>query len=242
MNAPERSVMSELLPLVLVVDDEARSLDAIRRNLDEDFTILTATGADEARALLELHEVSVILCDQRMPGLSGVAFLKEVRERWPDTVRIVISGYTDSEDIIAGINDAGIYQYILKPWAPDHLLQTVRTAAEAQALQRSAHDRAGQPAQREHGSQCQHHQQGIKNRPAFVTHQGQANQSVVAAGEADPLRCAGPHYLRKRQRQHGQIHTAAPHHRRPEYRGNHQRQTATRGQSQRQRCTPQTVR
>ncbi|MFY0049693.1 response regulator, partial [Acinetobacter baumannii] len=72
---------------------------------------------------------------QRMPGLTGVLFLKEVRERWPDVVRIVISGYTDSEDIIAGINDAGIYQYILKPWVPDHLLATVRNAAEAQTLQ-----------------------------------------------------------------------------------------------------------
>jgi two-component system response regulator HupR/HoxA len=50
-------------------------------------------------------------------------------------VRIVISGYTDSEDIIAGINEAGIYQYILKPWVPDHLLQTVRSAAEARTLQ-----------------------------------------------------------------------------------------------------------
>lgn len=124
------------LPRVLVVDDEVRSQDAIRRTLDEDFAVLTASNADEARAQLERHEVSVILCDQRMPGLTGVVFLKEVRERWPDTVRIVISGYTDSEDIIAGINDAGIYQYILKPWAPDHLLGTVRTAAEAQTLQR----------------------------------------------------------------------------------------------------------
>jgi putative FMN-dependent luciferase-like monooxygenase len=108
-----------------------RSQDAIRRTLDEDFAVFTASNADEARAQLELHEVSVILCDQRMPGQTGVVFLKEVRERWPDTVRIVISGYTDSEDIIAGINDAGIYQYILKPWAPDHLLGTVRTAARA---------------------------------------------------------------------------------------------------------------
>ena len=124
------------LPCVLVVDDEVRSQDAIRRTLDEDFTVLTASHADEARQQLERHEVSVILCDQRMPGLTGVVFLKEVRERWPDTVRIVISGYTDSEDIIAGINDAGIYQYILKPWVPDHLLATVRTAAEAQTLQR----------------------------------------------------------------------------------------------------------
>lgn len=124
------------LPRVLIVDDEVRSQDAIRRTLDEDFTVATASNADEARALLERHEVSVILCDQRMPGQTGVVFLKEVRERWPDTVRIVISGYSDSEDIIAGINDAGIYQYVLKPWVPDHLLKTVLNAAEAQTLQR----------------------------------------------------------------------------------------------------------
>jgi two-component system response regulator HupR/HoxA len=124
------------LPTVLVVDDEVRSQDAIRRTLDEDFTVLTAGDAEAARTLMAGHGVSVILCDQRMPGLSGVAFLKEVRERWPDTVRIVISGYTDSQDIIAGINDAGIYQYLLKPWVPEHLLRTVREAAEAQRLQR----------------------------------------------------------------------------------------------------------
>ncbi|MCP4635771.1 MAG: sigma-54-dependent Fis family transcriptional regulator [Methyloversatilis sp.] len=123
------------LPTVLVVDDEVRSQDAMRRTLEEDFIVLTASGADDARTQLERHEVNVILCDQRMPGLTGVVFLKEVRERWPDIVRIVISGYTDSEDIIAGINDAGIYQYILKPWVPDHLLATVRNAAEAQTLQ-----------------------------------------------------------------------------------------------------------
>jgi len=123
------------LPTVLVVDDEVRSQDAIRRTLDEDFHVLTASGADAARTHLERQSVNVILCDQRMPGLTGVAFLKEVRERWPDTARIVISGYTDSEDIIAGINDAGIYQYLLKPWVPDHLLRTVREAVEAQGLQ-----------------------------------------------------------------------------------------------------------
>jgi two-component system, NtrC family, response regulator HupR/HoxA len=120
---------------VLVVDDEMRSRDAIRRTLDEDFAVLTAAGADEARQLLQRHEVAVILCDQRMPGTSGVTFLKEVRARWPEVVRIVISGYTDSEDIITGINDAGIYQYILKPWVPDHLLSTVRQAIEARTLQ-----------------------------------------------------------------------------------------------------------
>ena len=141
------------LPTVLVVDDEVRSQDAMRRTLDEDFTVFTASSADEARGLLERQPVSVILCDQRMPGMTGVNFLKEVREQWPDIVRIVISGYTDSEDIIAGINEAGIYQYILKPWVPDHLLQTVKNAVEAsslqQGLQRLELDlRAGTPALR----------------------------------------------------------------------------------------------
>jgi two-component system response regulator HupR/HoxA len=135
MSPPALPDPYDSLPLVLVVDDETRSLDSIRRNLEEDFRILTASSADDARGLLERHEVSVILCDQRMPGTSGVKFLKEVRELWPDTVRIIISGYTDSQDIIAGINDAGIYQYVLKPWVPEHLLSTVGKAAEARSLQ-----------------------------------------------------------------------------------------------------------
>ncbi|GAP38831.1 sigma-54-dependent transcriptional regulator [Piscinibacter sakaiensis] len=146
------------LPTVLVVDDEIRSQDAIRRTLDEDFHILCASDAVQARRQMEAQPVHVIVCDQRMPGLSGVAFLKEVRERWPDTVRIVISGYTDSEDIIAGINEAGIYQYILKPWVPDHLLVTVRNAVEARTLQHELHRldldlRAGAPVLRQRSQQ-----------------------------------------------------------------------------------------
>jgi two-component system, NtrC family, response regulator HupR/HoxA len=125
------------LPLVLVVDDEVRSQDAMRRTLDEDFEVLTAGDTAAARRILEQHPIAVIVCDQRMPGQTGVEFLKQVRDEWPEVVRIVISGYTDSEDIIAGINDAGIYQYILKPWVPDHLLNTVRGAVEARHLQGS---------------------------------------------------------------------------------------------------------
>jgi two-component system response regulator HupR/HoxA len=154
MNALDRLPRdAEDLPLVLVVDDEVRSQEAMRRTLEEDFRILTASDAQQARGLLERHPVNVILCDQRMPGQSGVDFLKDVRSQWPDVVRIVISGYADSEDIIAGVNEAGIYQYVLKPWVPDHLLGTVRGAAEAchlqQGLQRLELDlRAGTPALR----------------------------------------------------------------------------------------------
>jgi two-component system response regulator HupR/HoxA len=135
MTAPDLPLPKAVLPLVLVVDDEMRSTDSIRRNLEEDYQVLTASSAEEASALLAHHEVSVILCDQRMPGTTGVQFLKQVRDQWPDVVRIIISGYTDSQDIIAGINEAGIYQFVPKPWMPDHLRATVANAVEARGLQ-----------------------------------------------------------------------------------------------------------
>jgi two-component system response regulator HupR/HoxA len=122
-------------PTVLCVDDEVRSLETLERTLDEEFDVLTATSADEALALLEQQEVQVILCDQRMPDRTGVDLLTEVRERWPQTVRLILSGYTDSEDIIRGLNEAGILQYITKPWHPDNLLLILRGACRLYALQ-----------------------------------------------------------------------------------------------------------
>ena len=129
------------LPAVLIVDDEVRSLEALRRTLEEDFTVFTASEAGAALAVMEREHSSegggihIVLCDQRMPGTSGVDFLKEVRLRWPDAVRIVLSGYSEAEDIIAGINEAGIYQYLLKPWQPEQLLLTLKSAANVWRLQ-----------------------------------------------------------------------------------------------------------
>lgn len=122
-------------PLVLCVDDEVRSLETLERTLDEEFDVLTATDADQALSLLEQHSFHAILCDQRMPGKTGVEFLTEVRERWPQTARLILSGYTDSEDIIKGLNEAGILQYITKPWHPDNLLLILRSACRLYELQ-----------------------------------------------------------------------------------------------------------
>ncbi|MBI5132771.1 MAG: sigma-54-dependent Fis family transcriptional regulator [Rhodopseudomonas palustris] len=121
---------------VLVVDDEIRSLESLKRVLSDEFEVICARDAAEARRVLESEIVHAILCDQRMQYETGVDFLKHVRETWPDPVRMIISGYSDSEDIIAGINEAGIYQYIAKPWHPDKLLDTVRGAVELFRLQK----------------------------------------------------------------------------------------------------------
>ncbi|MGE5516818.1 MAG: sigma-54-dependent transcriptional regulator [Bacteroidota bacterium] len=125
------------LPIILVVDDEKQSQEALRRVLSDEFRVLTASDAAEAEAVLSSELVHAILCDQRMPGTQGVDFLRHVRERWPDPVRIIISGYTASEDIIAGINDAGIYQYITKPWEPDELVRTIKEALTLLELQQA---------------------------------------------------------------------------------------------------------
>jgi len=120
---------------VLVVDDEQRSLETLRRTLEDHFTIFTAVSAEEGFAVMEGEYIQIVLSDQRMPGTSGVEFLRSVRSRWPNTVRLILSGHTDAEDIIAGINEAGIWQYLLKPWHPDQLQLTLQSAAELWRLQ-----------------------------------------------------------------------------------------------------------
>ena len=128
--------MSARAPLgVLVVDDEQRSLETLKRTLDDHFTVFTASSAEQGNAVMAQELVQIVLSDQRMPGTSGVAFLRGVRAQWPNTVRLILSGYTEAEDIITGINEAGIWQYLLKPWHPDQLLLTLQSAGELWRLQ-----------------------------------------------------------------------------------------------------------
>jgi len=128
--------MSETLPSILLVDDEVRVLESLQRLLEDDFDVFTANSADEAMVVLADEWIQVVISDQRMPGMSGVEFLQEVRGRFPEVIRMIVSGYTDSEDIITAVNEAGIHQYITKPWDPDNLLLTIRNAVKMFQLQR----------------------------------------------------------------------------------------------------------
>ncbi len=128
------------LPTLLLVDDEEHSLAAMRMALEDEFECLTALNAEEAMRLMQENFVQAIFCDHRMPGKTGVEFLADVRDRWPETVRIIITGYTETNDMIAAINEAGIYQFLTKPWHPDQLMMAAKNASQLFQLSRD-HDR-----------------------------------------------------------------------------------------------------
>ncbi len=107
---------------LLLVDDEENILAALKRLLRRDgYHIITANSAAEGLQRLAENEVDVILSDQRMPGMTGVEFLRRAKELYPDTVRMVLSGYTELQSIIDAVNEGAIYKFLTKPWDDQRL-------------------------------------------------------------------------------------------------------------------------
>ncbi|MBI5639682.1 MAG: response regulator [Nitrospirae bacterium] len=120
---------------ILCVDDEQNVLSALKRLfLDDDYSILTASSGQEGISVLENEQAQIVISDYRMPAMNGVEFLREVYKRWPDTVRIVLSGYADTAAIVSAINEGQIYKFIPKPWNDDELKVTVVNAIERYSL------------------------------------------------------------------------------------------------------------
>jgi len=114
---------------VLFVDDEVNILKALQRLLrSEDMNVLSASRGQEALDLLETTSAQVVISDQRMPEMSGVDLLSQVRERWPDVVRMMLTGYTEIDVAVEAINRGEIYRLITKPWNDDELRATIRQA------------------------------------------------------------------------------------------------------------------
>ncbi|MDF2634284.1 MAG: response regulator receiver protein [Pelosinus sp.] len=111
---------------VLFVDDEANILSSIRRAvIDEKYTAYFAGSGEEALGIMEKHEISVIVTDMRMPGMDGLQLLKIVKEKYPSTVKIVLSGFTQLSQVLATINQADIFNFIAKPWDMESELKYV---------------------------------------------------------------------------------------------------------------------
>ena len=116
---------------MLIVDDERDNLDLLYRTFRLDFQVLRSESAISALALLEKHgEVAIIISDQRMPEMLGTEFLSLVADRFPDTIRIVLTAYTDVKDLVDAINSGKVFKYITKPWHQQQLKAVIEQAAE----------------------------------------------------------------------------------------------------------------
>jgi len=115
---------------LLIVDDEVDLLDSLCHQFRRAYHVLTATSGTSAIELLKQEDVHVILSDQRMPGMSGDAFLAQARKLKPDVIRMLFTGYADIQAVINAVNEGNIFRYILKPWDSADLESVVRQAAE----------------------------------------------------------------------------------------------------------------
>lgn len=119
---------------LLVLDDEPDVVKSIKDLFRLDYRVLGTTSPTEGLELLDKNDVHVVMTDQRMPEMSGVEFLRRTRARHPETVRLLMTGYTDIRTVIDAINQGHVYRYITKPWDPDELQTIIKDAIERYGL------------------------------------------------------------------------------------------------------------
>ena len=115
---------------ILIVDDEPANLRMLERLFRDDHEVITAESGAVALERLAHNDVALIISDQRMPGMTGIEFLKRATETRPQTVKIILTGYTDVDDVVEAVNSEIIYKYITKPWVNSDLVQTVKRSIE----------------------------------------------------------------------------------------------------------------
>ena len=120
---------------LLLVDDEPGVLNAVKRVfLEENYEIHTAGSADEALEIMKREKIHLVISDHKMPGKTGAQLLKEIKEQWPETIRIMLTGHADIQSIMGAVNEGAVYKFITKPWNDEDLRLTVSLAFQQYAL------------------------------------------------------------------------------------------------------------
>lgn len=118
-------------PKILIVDDEPDNLDLLYRTFYRDYKVLRAEDGVAALSILEQEsDITVVISDQRMPNMSGTELLSLTAERYPDIIRIILTGYTDVEDLVGAINTGKVFKYVTKPWEAEELKTVVQQALD----------------------------------------------------------------------------------------------------------------
>ncbi|MEO6932776.1 MAG: response regulator [Chitinophagaceae bacterium] len=115
---------------VLYVDDEENNLISFKATFRMKFHVMTALSGDEALNILENKEVDIIITDQRMPNMTGIEFLEKVLQRYPEPMRLLLTGYADMNAVIEAVNKGKIYYYLAKPWNEAEIQKTIEKAYE----------------------------------------------------------------------------------------------------------------
>ncbi len=139
--APE-APLTDSRPRVLFVDDDERILNGLRALFRQEYFVLTASGGEAALEIVRRGGVQVVVSDQRMPGMTGVELLRQVRAIAPEALRLLLTGYTDLASLVGSINEGEIFRFVKKPWDNDELRRDVADAVNA-ALGHSAKSQRG---------------------------------------------------------------------------------------------------
>lgn len=121
---------------VLYIDDEPNNITSFKAAFRRGFNIFTAESAEDARKIIEIETIHVILSDQRMPKETGIEFFKSILETHPDPMRVLITGYTDINAVIDAINIGHVYKYLCKPWIEEEVKTCILNSYEVFSLRR----------------------------------------------------------------------------------------------------------
>ncbi len=123
-----------MLPVIVCIDDETHNNEALERLLRKKYTVYSTISPNDGLELIKKHQPAVIISDQRMPQMTGVELLEKSIALAPNSIRLLLTGYTDIESVIAAINEGQIYRYLTKPWEPQDLIITIDKAYETYQL------------------------------------------------------------------------------------------------------------
>jgi DNA-binding NtrC family response regulator len=121
---------------ILYIDDEVHNLNAFKASFRRLYTVFTATSAEEAEEILAREDIQIIISDQRMPKITGIEFFESILGKYPEPIRMLLTGYADINAVIDAINKGQVYKYFSKPWNDDELQQNIDKAYEVYALRK----------------------------------------------------------------------------------------------------------